>query len=156
VIKGSGNGRIKGDVRVPGLLRIECKTTRTGGYRVRWETIEKISEESIFAGAGEVPVIEVQLERTGSVYVVPAWAMEMLIDGSDRGVTLVERRTSKARSFLVTEGMVEKISEAALSAGELPAIEVQLDGTGSVCVMPTWAVEMLIARRLSQDVDALR
>ncbi len=77
--RGSGNQIEKGDVRVPGLLRIEAKSTQAKSYSLTREDLAKI--EGAACNAGEVPMMQVDFLDAGgkiisSVYVVPAWAME--------------------------------------------------------------------------------
>ena len=78
-VKGSGSGFMKGDARRIGLVRIECKTTRHMSYRIRRQEIEKL-EAAVF-GAGEIPVMEIELDLGKTrFYIVPAWAMDDLLD----------------------------------------------------------------------------
>lgn len=80
-VKGSGSGNEKGDARAYKLARVECKTTKNKSFSVTTETIAKL--EDAVAGADEVPVLEVELELgKHRVYVVPAWAMEMMLNAS--------------------------------------------------------------------------
>jgi len=70
-------------------------------------------------------------------------------DARVEGVIRVENKTTRAKSFSVTREMIAKIESAALSAGEVPALEVEfLDQNGkpvsSVSLIPNWALEMLI------------
>ena len=80
---GSGAGYQKGDARRRGLVRVECKGTVHDSFRVTAKLIEKLEVDTF--GSGEVPVMEVELGvRDGKpgkkVYVVPAWAMEDLLE----------------------------------------------------------------------------
>ncbi len=80
---GSGAGYQKGDARRRGLVRIECKGTVHDSFRVTRKLVEKLEADTF--GSGEVPVMEVELGvRDGKpgkkVYVVPAWAMEDLLE----------------------------------------------------------------------------
>jgi len=62
--KGSGSGPYqKGDVRVKGKLRIECKQTKYSSFRITEEMIDKIEADAF--GSDEVPVIEVLFLNTG-------------------------------------------------------------------------------------------
>lgn len=77
--KGSGSSYEKGDVRLKRVARLECKTTKHASFSVTAAMIEKI--EQAVMGADEVPILEVELlggERR--VYVVPAWAMDDLLN----------------------------------------------------------------------------
>lgn len=81
-VPGSGCGNVKGDVRVTGVARIECKTTKHRSFSVTMEMIEKL-EHHVLTDCGEVPVIEVEMGVSLArrrVYVVPTWAMEFLIE----------------------------------------------------------------------------
>ena len=65
-----------------------------------------------------------------------------------RGVCRIEAKTTKHKSFSVTREMVEKIEDAALPSGELPAIVIEfIDNTGkpcgSVAVLPLWVLDIL-------------
>lgn len=77
--KASGAGLFeKGDVRLTGLARIECKTTKHASFSVTTEIIDKIEGQA--AMAGEIPVIEVDLlNGARGVYVMPKWALEGLL-----------------------------------------------------------------------------
>jgi hypothetical protein len=77
--RGSGSGMEKGDVRVPGLLRIEAKSTQAKSYSLTLKDLAKI--EGAACNAGEAPMMQVDFldargKVVGSVYIVPAWAME--------------------------------------------------------------------------------
>lgn len=81
VVKGSGSGFHKGDVRVPGVLRVECKSTSHDSFRLTKEIVCKIEDAT--AGSNELPVIEVEfLDASGkkdfSVCVMPSWALETI------------------------------------------------------------------------------
>lgn len=81
VTKRSGAGAFeKGDVRLKGVMRLEAKTTRHKSFSVTTEMIGKIEDTG--AMAGEIPVIEVELDNEAHpvrVYVVPCWAIEALL-----------------------------------------------------------------------------
>lgn len=84
VVKGSGSGFTKGDVRVPGVLRLECKTTSADSFRLTREIVRKIEDAT--AGTNELPCVEVEFlnakgEREAAVCVMPSWALEMLTGG---------------------------------------------------------------------------
>lgn len=79
VTRGSGSGRVKADVRLKDLVRLECKTTKHKSFSVTSEIIEKVENAAL--GTNEIPVIEVELELGAQkVYVVPAWAMDLLLE----------------------------------------------------------------------------
>lgn len=84
VTKGSGNTPWeKGDVRLQRVARLECKVTRAASFRVTEEIIDKI--EAATAGADEVPILEIELASGRRVYVVPAWAMDDLLEKAAQG-----------------------------------------------------------------------
>ena len=68
-----------------------------------------------------------------------------------RSLLRLECKTTKNQSFSVTREMVRKIEEAALSAGEMPAIIVEFnDGSGNpiceVAVVPTYVLDDICRR----------
>ena len=81
VTKASGAGAFeKGDVRVKGLVRLEAKTTQNKSFSVTAEMIAKIEGHAL--QAGEVPVMEIEIDNTNTkqrVAVLPTWALDMLI-----------------------------------------------------------------------------
>lgn len=87
VTPGSGNGRQKGDVRVNGIARIECKTTQNKSFSVTREMLDKINAA---AGAtGEIAIVQIDLldedgEVLHSCAVVPMYALQrLIIDASE-------------------------------------------------------------------------
>lgn len=78
----SGSRRQKGDVRLTGITRIECKATSNKSFSVTREMLQKIEDA---AGAtGEVPVLQVEFldakgKIAGSFAVVPTYIIERLI-----------------------------------------------------------------------------
>lgn len=67
------------------------------------------------------------------------------------GVVRVECKNTQAKSFSITQDMLDKIEAAALGAGEVPAIQVDfISGQGklqrSVVVMPTYALDHLLGK----------
>lgn len=80
VTRGSGGGLYdKGDVRITGIARIECKATKHASFSVTEAIISKIEDQAI-GGGGELPAISVELGSGRRVYVVPEWAMEALLE----------------------------------------------------------------------------
>lgn len=79
----SGAGQAKGDVRLEGHTRMECKFTRAKSYSLKLEELKKIERE---AGPGEQPVFEVEFQ---CVYpheryvVLPGWLYDHLIQKGD-------------------------------------------------------------------------
>lgn len=87
--KGSGAGEEKGDCRVKGVARIECKCTSKKSFSVTREMIDKI--EMAACSAGELPMIEIQfLDDRGKVThtcaVVPSYAIDYLVERAARDV----------------------------------------------------------------------
>lgn len=54
---GSGSGNVKGDVRVKGKYRIECKCTTNKSYALNYEYLENFIEQA--ASSGEDPIMQV-------------------------------------------------------------------------------------------------
>lgn len=84
---GSGNKHEKGDVRLKGLTRIECKNTHEQGFRVTTEMIAKIGQAA--TGAGEIPFMQVDLgvkdgKAMESFYVLPKAFEPLLIELCER------------------------------------------------------------------------
>ena len=82
VVKGSGCGDEKGDVRARGVVRIECKSTTNKSFSITRKILEKIEDAALLSG--EVPIIEVEfLEPDGrvahSVVVMPKYVLEMVV-----------------------------------------------------------------------------
>ena len=83
VVKGSGSGPEKGDVRVKGVLRLEAKCTSKNSFSVTREMVRKIEEAAL--GAGEVPAIEIEfLDADGAVdarlLILPSYALDRLLN----------------------------------------------------------------------------
>jgi hypothetical protein len=80
VTPGSGNGTQKGDVRVRGVLRVECKTTKHASFSVTTEMLDKIEEAAL--SHGELPAMLVEFcipgKRPREVAVVPAYVLDMI------------------------------------------------------------------------------
>ena len=80
----SGAGKIKGDVRVKGVMRLENKCTSNKSFSVTYEMCQKI-EDAALLNNGEVPSIQVDfLDESGKVKyqvaVVPVYVLEMLVN----------------------------------------------------------------------------
>ena len=76
----SGSKAEKGDVRVSGVLRLECKCTSRKSYSLKREDLRKIANA---ATGGEVPALEIEfLGEDGkvemAVAVVPRYVLEQL------------------------------------------------------------------------------
>lgn len=63
LVKGSGSGQEKGDVRKQGIVRIEAKTTKHESFRVTVEMLDKIEAAAI--SADEIPVVEIEFNFNG-------------------------------------------------------------------------------------------
>ena len=78
---GSGNKDIKGDVRIKGVARIECKCTQAKSFSITREMARKIEEAAL--GAGEVPAIQIDFLDGATVVhslcVVPAYVLDGLV-----------------------------------------------------------------------------
>jgi Holliday junction resolvase len=82
VTKGSGSGYQKADVQAE-LVRVEAKTTKHDSFRVTVDMIEKLEADAF--GADVIPMLEIELGLgKKKVYVVPDWAVEMLVDASKK------------------------------------------------------------------------
>ncbi len=79
LVKGSGCGFDKGDVRVRGKVLIEAKTTERKSFSVTREIIDKL--ESAACSNGEIPVLVVEFigERKQTLCVIPEWALNSLM-----------------------------------------------------------------------------
>ena len=84
VTPASGAGQVKGDVRVRGLMRIECKTTCKASFSVTRDMVRKI--EAAALSGSEVPAIVVEFNDDGrkvmEVAVVPLYVLQGLVDVS--------------------------------------------------------------------------
>lgn len=82
-VPGSGNGDMKGDVRVKGFLRIECKTTGKRSFAVTMDMIDKIEMAAV--SAGEIPALIVEFNdgrghMLREVAIVPTYALGAIRD----------------------------------------------------------------------------
>lgn len=83
VTLGSGNLEVKGDVRVPRVARIECKTTMNQSFSITRDIVRKIQTAAM--GAGELPAVVVEfLDKKGrpvsSIAIVPTWVLSLIAD----------------------------------------------------------------------------
>lgn len=81
VTPGSGNGAVKGDIRIKGIARIECKCTKNKSFSVNLEMIEKI--EAAAAEGGELPIIVIEFiddagRKIKQVAVCPMYVLDSL------------------------------------------------------------------------------
>ena len=80
---GSGCGAVKGDVRVKGVTRIECKTTKNKSFSVTLEMLEKIEEAA--ASGGELPILVIEFidergRKIKDVAVCPTYVHDSLTE----------------------------------------------------------------------------
>jgi hypothetical protein len=78
---GSGSGAVKGDVRVKGVVRIECKTTKNKSFSVTLDMLEKIEEAA--ASGGELPVLIIEFiddrgRKIKEVAVCPTYVLDSI------------------------------------------------------------------------------
>lgn len=84
VVKGSGCGFEKGDVRLKGVVRLEAKCTKNASFSVTRAMIEKLEQAAL--GAGEMPALVVEfLDDAGNplheLAVVPTYVLDMMAKG---------------------------------------------------------------------------
>ena len=77
----SGAREVKGDVRIHGVCRIECKTTKHKSFSVTLDMIRKIEEAAI--SGGEMPAIVVEFnngagKKVAEVAIIPTYALDQL------------------------------------------------------------------------------
>jgi hypothetical protein len=80
---GSGSKRVKGDVRVKSIARIECKATQRKSFSVTREMLEKI--EMAAGATDEIPILQVEFldakgKIDGTFAVVPVHIIERLVE----------------------------------------------------------------------------
>lgn len=78
----SGSLREKGDVRVSGILRLECKATAKKSFSVTRDMVRKITEAGELSG--EIPAVEIEFlpvsgQFHGRVAVVPVYVLNQLV-----------------------------------------------------------------------------
>lgn len=62
-----------------------------------------------------------------------------------KGICRIEAKTTKHKSFSVTSAMLDKIEQQATITGEIPAMEIEIEGGARrVYVIPTWALDGLL------------
>lgn len=77
----SGAGVIKGDVRIKGIARVECKTTKHKSFSVTLDMFRKLEENAL--ASGEVPAIIVEFHdndgrKLGELAVTPTYVLDGL------------------------------------------------------------------------------
>lgn len=78
-VPGSGSFDEKGDVRVPKVMRLECKATSNKSFSVTRDMLDAIEQAAM--GAGECPVIQIEFmpvagHRGGRLLVLPDWVLD--------------------------------------------------------------------------------
>ena len=86
LVRGSGCGSVKGDVRLKGITRLECKTTKHKSFALSRELVERI--ESAAMGAGEVPAFEIEFcsedgVKELSCLVMPTWVLNEYLNNQN-------------------------------------------------------------------------
>jgi hypothetical protein len=62
-----------------------------------------------------------------------------------RGFVRIENKTTKYRSFSVTDELIDKLERAVFGAGEIPVLQIELAlGARKVLVMPDWALDIIV------------
>lgn len=79
----SGAKDEKGDVRVRGVARVECKTTKNKSFSVTLDMFRKIEDAAL--SAAEVPVLMVEFNdgngrKLGELAVIPAYYLEDFVE----------------------------------------------------------------------------
>jgi len=85
--------------------------------------------------------------RLGAQQVKGSGAGDCKGDVQIEGIVRLEAKTTQHKSFRVTREIIETIEMQALSVGELPVLEIEIDNQNdpvSVAVIPTWALDALI------------
>ncbi len=79
LVKGSGSGFDKGDVRIKNKVLIEAKTTERKSFSVTREIVDKL--ENAACSQGEIPVLVVEFigKRKQTLCVIPEWALNSLM-----------------------------------------------------------------------------
>ncbi len=75
------------------------------------------------------------------------------------GVVRIEAKTTAKKSFAITHHLVDQIEEAAVATGEIPVAQVQFINeqgtvTRSVCIVPDWVLEEVVAYGLAKKRGA--
>lgn len=82
VTPASGAREVKGDVRLKGVVRVECKTTKHKSFSVTREMLAKIEDAAVMTG--ELPVLIVEFTDgkgrvLGEVAVCPTYVLDSII-----------------------------------------------------------------------------
>lgn len=78
----SGAGEVKGDVRIKGVARIECKVTKNKSFSVTLDMLEKI--EAAGAEGAELPILVIEFvdeqgRKIKDVAVCPTYVLDSLV-----------------------------------------------------------------------------
>ncbi len=81
ITPGSGNQKIKGDVRIKGIARIEAKTTKHKSFTVTLDMYRKIEEAAL--ASQELPIIVIEFnngfgKKVAELAVVPTYILDQL------------------------------------------------------------------------------
>lgn len=88
-------------------------------------------------------------DRLGGTLVSGSGSGQVRGDVRVTGILRLENKCTAKKSFSITREMVEKIENAALMSGEVPAIQVEfLDEAGRVlhrlCVVPDYVLDTIV------------
>lgn len=57
----------------------------------------------------------------------------------------IEAKTTKHKSFSVTEELLDKLEDSVLGSGEVPLFHIEIMGGSRKCiVLPEWALELIV------------
>jgi len=97
----SGAKEIKGDIRLKGLLRIECKATEKPEYVLTHKVIDKIKEQALTCA--ELPCVQVDFldETIRKVYILEMFTLpEEVVNKFQLPTSLI---TTNKKSILITK-----------------------------------------------------
>ena len=97
----SGAKEIKGDIRLKGLLRIECKATEKPEYVLTHKVIDKIKEQALTCA--ELPCVQVDFlgETIRKVYILEMFTLpEEVVNKFQLTTSLI---TANKKSILITK-----------------------------------------------------
>ncbi len=83
VTPASGSKSIKGDARLKGIIRLECKTTKNKSFSITLDMIEKIEQAAL--SADEIPAIVLEYndgdgKKIKDVAIIPTYALYELLE----------------------------------------------------------------------------
>jgi hypothetical protein len=87
LVPGSGNGIKKGDLYIPGLIRVEAKTTQQSSFPLKMSMFETIENAAVLCG--EIPTLIVEFldgsgNPIGEAAVIQVRHLEQLIAAARR------------------------------------------------------------------------